>query len=163
MNRTRIVVVAASVLAVLTVIAAVVPAGTVLVADDTDTDQRYLTVPVSEGSTVALEYTHSVERSRVYEAYAVRGETLEMTRAEFESYGWGFPSAANVTIENGTFVYSPDRNATVLTVSPGRIAGHTLHVDDRSYDLVSVTDAQSVDLHVVHRTLLATMIESIYE
>jgi len=34
---------------------------------------------------------HSVEKSRVYDEYTVRGDRLEMTRMEFESYGWGYP------------------------------------------------------------------------
>jgi len=62
-----------------------------LVVADAETGERYLTTPVENGTTVALEYTHSVEKSRVYDEYTVRGDRLEMTRMEFESYGWGYP------------------------------------------------------------------------
>ncbi|MDH5020705.1 DUF1850 domain-containing protein [Halobacterium rubrum] len=142
--------------------AAAVPGERVLVVEDAETGQQYLTVPVEDGSTVALEYTHSVEQSRVYDGYTVRGDRLEMTRMEFESYGWGLPAGANVTEENGTFVYDPPGNTTRLTVAPGRVAGHELHVDGATYDLVAVSDAESVDVHLVHRTLLTETLHSIY-
>lgn len=142
-------------------IAAAVPAQRVLAVDDTETGERYLAVPVTDGTVVALEYTHSVERSRVYEEYTVRGDRLEMTRVEFESYGWGLPSDASVTRENGTFVYDPPGTLTRLTVSPGRIAGHNLHVGDESYDLVARTDARSVDVHVTRRSMAAAAADAL--
>ena len=59
--------------------ASVVPADRVLVVEDAETGERYITTPVSDGTTVALEYTHSVEKTRVYDEYTVRGDRLEMT------------------------------------------------------------------------------------
>lgn len=142
-------------------VAAVVPAQRVLAVDDAETGERYLTVPVTDGTVVALEYTHSVERSRVYEAYTVQNDRLEMTRMEFESYGWGLPSDANVTRENGTFVYDPPGSLARLTVAPGRIAGHNLHVGDETYDLVARTDARSVDVHVTRRSMAAAAADAL--
>ncbi|OYR46958.1 MULTISPECIES: DUF1850 domain-containing protein [unclassified Halorubrum] len=139
------------------VAAATAPVGAVLVVEDIETGERYVTAEVSDGSTVALEYTHSVEKSRVYDEYRVDGETLVNTRMEFESYGWGLPARVNVTNVNGTLVYEPDEPITVLdelSVSPGRIADHTLIVDDRRYDLVAVTDGNDVRLHIERRSLL---------
>lgn len=161
MQRSTHVVLVVVALAVATAAAAAaVPGERVLVVEDTETGEQYLTVPVEDGSTVALEYTHSVEQSRVYDGYTVRGDVLVLTRMEFESYGWGLPAGANVTEVNGTFVYDPPGNATRLTVAPGRIAGHELHVDDATYDLVAVTDAESVDVHVTRRTLLAATLHT---
>lgn len=134
-----------------------VPTGNNLVVDDDQTGERYLSVPVEDGTTVALEYTHSVEKSRVYEQYTVRGDRLEMTRMEFESYGWGLPADANVTLENGTFVYDPERNVSELTVKPGRIAGHRLHVGNRTYDLVERSEARSVRISLAERSTTATL------
>ncbi|WP_226011647.1 DUF1850 domain-containing protein [Halomicrobium salinisoli] len=153
MSRIRVVV-ALAVLLALAGVAAAVPGERVLVVADTETGERYLTVPVENDTRVALEYTHSVEQSRVYDGYRVRGERLEMTRMEFESYGWGLPADANVTLRNGTFVYDPDGNVTTLTVEPGRIAGHDLLVGDRRYDLVNVSDARTVDVSVERRSTL---------
>ena len=163
MRRTRQAILVFVVLAVATALAAAaVPGDRVLVVADTDTGESYLTVPVEDGSTVALEYTHSVEKTRVYDGYTVRGDILEMTRMEFESYGWGLPSRANVTEENGTFVYDPPGETVRLTVAPGRIAGHRLHVDHETYDLVALTDGESVDVHVTRQSLLTDTIDSIY-
>lgn len=136
--------------------AATPPTGQVLVVEDAETGEHYVTHSVDDGSTVALEYMHSVEKSRVYDEYRVDGDSLVNTRMEFESYGWGLPSGANVTNRNGTLVYEPDEPITeleTLLVSPGRIAGHTLIVDGRQYDLVSETDARDVRIHVERRTL----------
>ena len=148
-----LVVVTASVLALLAA-GAVAPVAAdqpqrVLVVADAETGEWYLSVPVEEGTEVGLEYTHSVEKSRVYDEYTVRGDRLDNTRMEFESYGWGLPSRVNVTEVNGTFVFDPPGSFERLTVAPGEVAGHTLVVGDRRYDLVGLTHERSVDLFLV--------------
>lgn len=137
------------------------PGGQVLVVADAETDERLLTVPVDEGTTVALEYTHSVERTRVLDAYAVHDGALVMTRMEFESYGAGLPATADVTLENGSFVFDPEGTYEELYVKPGRIAGHRLHVGDRTYDLVALSDARSVRLSVERRSALDATLEAL--
>ena len=142
---------------VLVGVAVTAPVGAVLVVDDIETGERYLSEPVDSGSTVALEYTHSVEKSRVYDEYRVDGETLVNTRMEFESYGWGLPARVNVTNVNGTLVYDPPEpimELERLSVSPGRIADHTLIVDGRDHDLVAATGGNDVTLHIERRSLL---------
>ena len=123
----------------------------VLVVADAETGERYLTVPVPNGTEVGLEYTHSVEQSQVYDGYTVRGDRLVNTRMEFESYGWGLPSRVNVTEVNGTFVYDPPGSLERLTVAPGEIAGHTLVVGDQRFDLVALSNGRSVDLYLAER------------
>lgn len=130
------------------------PAGQALVVETADSGEELLRVPVEENTTVALEYTHSVEKTRVLDAYAVRGGELVMTRMEFQSYGWGLPARVNVSQENGSFVFDPDGSFEELYVKPGRIAGHELHVGDRTYDLVALSDANSVRMYISDRTLL---------
>jgi hypothetical protein len=131
---------------------AALPGGRALVVADAETGEQYMTVPVEDGTTVALEYMHSVEKTRVYDEYTVRGDHLEMTRMEFESFGWGLPSGANVTREDGVYVFDPPGNYTRVTVSPGDIAGHKLHVGAETYDLVARTNGRSVDLYVTRRS-----------
>ncbi|WP_246055641.1 DUF1850 domain-containing protein [Halonotius roseus] len=129
----------------------------VLIVEDIETGETYLTAPVDNGSTVGLEYTHSVEKTRVYDEYRIDGATLVNTRMEFESYGWGLPARVNVTTVNGTFVYAPEEPITELdslSVSPGRIAGHTLIIDGTRHDLVNTTDARDVRVHIEHRPLI---------
>jgi len=134
------------------------PAGQALVVEEADGGEELLRVPVEENTTVALEYTHSVEKTRVLDAYAVRGGELVMTRMEFESYGWGLPARVNVSQENGSFVFDPDGSYEELYVKPGRIAGHELHVGERTYDLVALSDANSVRIYIADRTLLEVAI-----
>jgi hypothetical protein len=156
-KRGRQLFVGIAVAAVLVVAVGLVSGGSVLVVEDIETGETYLTVAVDNGSTVALEYTHSVEQSRVYDGYRIEGETLVNTRMEFESYGWGLPARVNVTTVNGTLVYAPPEPITELEellVSPGRVAGHTLIVDGRRYDLVTATDARDVRIHIDHRAAI---------
>ncbi|ELY86047.1 DUF1850 domain-containing protein [Natrialba taiwanensis] len=138
-------------------VAVTVPVETVLVVEDIETDEQYLTEPVSDESTVGLEYTHSVEKSRVYDEYRVDDQTLVNTRMEFESYGWGLPTGVDVTTADGMFVYEPSEPIAQLhslSVSPGQTAGHTLIIDDHRYDLVTATNASDVCIHVEQRSLV---------
>lgn len=142
-------------------VAIATPTGQILVVEDIETGEHYIAQPVDDGSTVALEYMHSVEKSRVYDEYRVEGETLVNTRMEFESYGWGLPATVNVTNVNGTLVYDPAKPITeleTLLVSPGHIAGHTLIVDGHRYDLVAKTNANDVRIHIERRTLTDRML-----
>jgi hypothetical protein len=130
------------------------PVGQTLVVADADSGEELLRVPVEENTTVALEYTHSVEKTRVLDVYAVRDGELVMTRMEFQSYGWGLPARVDVTRENGSFVFDPAGSFEELYVKPGRIAGHELHVGRETYDLVALSDAQSVRMYITDRTML---------
>ena len=145
----------------LAVAGAALPADRVLVVEDAATGDRLVTVPVDVGTPVALEYTHSVERSRVLDAYAVSGDRLVMTRTEFESTGWGLPADATARIEGGRFVATPSWSGTDLLVAPGRIAGHRLHVGNRSYDLVSLSSGRTVRIHVDRRSGFAAAIHAL--
>lgn len=158
-------------------IGAMVPAGRVLVVEVSETSAmsetsgssgtngspdpgtRLLSVPVENGTPVVLKYTHSVEKTPVRDQYTVRGDRLEMTRMTFESYGWGLPASANVSIEDEQFVFDPPGNYAELIVSPGHLAGHRLRVDDRSFDLVALSGGRSVRLHLVRRSVLDVAID----
>ncbi|AFK20639.1 DUF1850 domain-containing protein [Haloferax mediterranei ATCC 33500] len=151
--HTRILV-AVAILALAVGGSAAVPAGQALVVEDAETGEHLKQIPVQENTTVALEYTHSVEKTRVLDAYAVQDGKLVMTRMEFKSYGAGLPARANVTTENGSFVFDPEGSYEEFYVKPGRIAGHKLHVGENTYDLVALSDAQSVRLHVTQQSML---------
>ncbi|WP_135830013.1 DUF1850 domain-containing protein [Halorussus halobius] len=129
-----------------------------MVVADAETGERLLAVPVTEGTTVALNYTHSVEKTPVLDVYAVDGTELEMVRMEFRSYGAGLPARADVTItENGTFVFDPEGSYERLHVTPGRVAGHELVVGDRTYDLVDLSDARTVTIRVAAGSVATTV------
>jgi hypothetical protein len=150
----RVVLGLAVVLTIVVGLTAAVPTGQTLIVERVDTGEVIVAQPVEPGDRVALVYTHSVEKTRVYDGYTVRDGYLELTRMEFESYGWGLPTDANVTEEDGVFVYDPPGTAEELYVKPGRIAGHRLLVGDREYDLVGRADAESVRVHLRDRTAL---------
>ena len=156
-SRSAVLVVAVAVGLLAAGVAVAVPGESVLVVEDIETGEVYLSESVDDGSTVALEYMHSVEKSRVYDEYRVDGDRLVNTRMEFESYGWGLPARVDVENVNGTLVYAPDdpiAELETLSVSPGRIAGHTLIVDGQRYDLVAATNASDVRLHIDHHSLI---------
>ncbi|WP_129114088.1 DUF1850 domain-containing protein [Halegenticoccus tardaugens] len=148
---TLIVVVAS--LAIAGVVVAAETPDRALVVEDAESGERLLEAPVENGATVALTYTHSVEKTPVRDVYVVRGDRLDLTRAEFSSYGWGFPADANVTRENGTFVYDPDVVTEEVYVSPGEVAEHRLEVDGRTHDLVELSDGETVRVHIERRTI----------
>jgi len=156
-SRSTVLVVAIVVGLVAVGVAAGVPSESVLVVEDVETGEVYLSEPVDDGSIVALEYMHSVEKSRVYDEYRIDGTTLVNTRMEFESYGWGLPARVDVENINGTLVYEPDEpiaELETLSVSPGRIAGHTLIIDAHRHDLVDATNASDVRLYVDRQSVI---------
>ena len=112
-----------------------------------------LTEPVTDGTTVRLEYTHSVEKTPVADVYVVDGTTLRMTHMEFDSYGAGLP--ANAPVERAAdgrgYVYELNRTYDRLEVSPGERAGHRLVVDDARYDLVERSEGEGVSIYVTER------------
>jgi len=125
-----------------------------LTVSDADTGEVLLSTPVSDGDNITLAYTHSVEKTPIEDVYRVNGTQLDNTLMRFQSYGWGLPARENVTLAGGWFVFDPDRSYDAFYVTPGRIAGHTLRVDGRSYDLVALSNASSVRISVDHHSLL---------
>ncbi|WP_458186520.1 DUF1850 domain-containing protein [Haladaptatus sp. NG-WS-4] len=122
-----------------------------LVVADGDTGEPILVLPVENGTRVTLAYTHSVEKTPVRDVYAVDGDELEMVEMRFQSYGAGLPARANVSRENGWFVFDPEGSYTTISVTPGDVAGHELVVGDRRYDLVALSGGESVELFVTRR------------
>ena len=137
--------------------------GRVLVVSDVASGERLLEVPVENGTLVALEYTHSVEETRVLDGYTVRGDRLVMTSMEFESYGWGLPARASVHEANGSFRFDPDYASEQLIVKPGRIADHELRVGERTYDLVALSDTRAVRLSIERRSAPEAALDTVSE
>jgi hypothetical protein len=144
-----------------TAVAAATPAGSVLVVEDASSGERLLTTPVSEGTPVVLTYMHSVEKTPIRDVYTVRNGSLMMTRMKFQSYGWGLPSRANITRRNGWFVFDPNGSYEEIHVKPGRVANHRLRVGNRTYDLVALSNAQGVRLHITNRSILQMTLDRV--
>lgn len=144
-----------------TAVAAATPAGSALVVEDASSGEQLLATPVSNGTPVVLTYTHSVEKTPVHDVYVVRNGSLVMTRMEFQSYGWGLPARANISRENGSFTFDPQGSYEELYVKPGRTADHRLRVGNRSYDLVALSNAEGVRLHITERSVLNTTLDTL--
>ena len=121
----------------------------ILVVADAETGRTLLGLPVENGTEVSLNYTHSVEKTQVIDTYTVRGDRLVMTRMEFSSFGAGLPSRADVNrTDEGTYAFDPPGAYEEFYVQPGRIAGHQLRVGDQTFDLVELSNASSVRIHL---------------
>lgn len=139
--------------------ASTVPGQQVLVVTDDSSGERLVEQRVEDGTAVEIEYTHSVEKTEVLDAYTVRDRSLETDRMEFESYGAGLPSEADVErTDDGRFVFYPNETHDELAVSLGAVAGHTLTVGDRSYDLLGDRDRRTVTISVERRTVTEALI-----
>ncbi|WP_435099104.1 DUF1850 domain-containing protein [Halarchaeum sp. P4] len=142
--------------------ASVVPVGQQLVVADQRTGETVIATPVHENSTVALNYTHSVQKTPVLDQYTVRDGGFVYTRMEFQSYGWGLPSRSEVHEVNGTLVLDdPDWRGAEIHVKPGRVADHELVVDGHTFDLVNRSNARAVTLRVTDRSLLDATLDAI--
>lgn len=119
-----------------------------LVVADAETDEPLLEVPTREGDEFTLAYTHSVEKTDVEDVYEIDDSALRMDRMVFSSYGAGLPSEAEVNRTEEGFVVTVDQSFERIYVSPGSIAGHTLHVDDECYALDDLSDGATVVLFV---------------
>ncbi len=157
----RVLVVVMAVGLAVTAVAAATPAGSALVVEDASSGEQLLATPVSNGTPVVLTYTHSVEKTPVHDVYVVRNGSLVMTRMEFQSYGWGLPARANISRENGSFTFDPQGSYEELYVKPGRTADHRLRVGNRSYDLVALSNAEGVRLHITERSVLNTTLDTL--
>lgn len=146
--------VAALVLVASVGVAASAATTTVLVVTDT-AGEEVLSVPVDDDSEVALEYTHSVERTLVTDVYAVDDGALVSDRMLFSSFGAGLPSEAEVTRDGGRYVYHPpERRYDPLVVTTGPVADHELVVDGERHDLAELADDGTVRIEIESRLRL---------
>lgn len=121
-----------------------------LIVSDAETGETIIEESVEDGTTVSLEYTHSVEKTPIQDVYTVDGTSLRMVRTVFHSHGAGLPTDSTIkTTENG-FVLPVNKSTEELVVQPGSIAGHELVVGEEQYDLVARSDG-AVILSVTDR------------
>lgn len=110
-----------------------------LIVADADSGERLLEIPVEDGDTVVLSYTHSVEKTPVRDVYVIEGAGIRMDRMEFSSFGAGLPTDDVERTADG-YVVERDDQYEQLSVAPSEIAGHELVVEETRYDLVDAAD-----------------------
>lgn len=148
----------AAVLALLAILAGVALGGadpgtgerTLVVTDDDGAE--LLAAPVGDETEIAIEYTHSVEKTLVCDVYVASDDGLVMTRMEFSSFGAGLPSQADVTERDGRYVYDPPSTTyETLHLKTGSVADHDLIVGGERYDIAAMSDDGAVELTVERR------------
>lgn len=108
--------------------------------------------PVSNSSQLELEYTHSVERTLVTDAYRIEDGKIVSEWMAFSSFGAGLPSDADVERVDGRYIYEPPASSyDRVSVSTGHVAGHELRVDGETYDLVTLASGGTVRLTIESR------------
>ena len=121
---------------------------TTLVVSDSEGHDQFK-ISTEPGAEVALEYTHSVERTPVTDIYVVTDQGLVSDRMLFSSFGAGLPAQADVTREGNRYVYEPPaKRYDPLIVTTGTIAGHELVVDGERFDLTEIADGGTVQIRV---------------
>jgi Uncharacterized conserved protein len=123
------------------------PTPTVVIAD-TETETVLYSTSVTEGSTLVLNYTHSVERSPVSERYRITDGQLQQTKIVFESYGWGLPTDATVERVEGQFHAPMDRRYDELMITPGPIADQHLSIEETQISLYELAGRSSIRVSV---------------
>lgn len=146
-------------IAVIVVFGAVtlVPVQTTLVVTDTETGEQVIETEVTDGTSVHLNYTHSVERTPITESYEVSGTKLAEEKILFRSFGAGLPATANMTVTDEGYVVHSNETYESITVALHPVPNHTLAVDERQYHLAEKSDG-SVSVTVEQRSLLETAI-----
>ncbi|PSQ55145.1 DUF1850 domain-containing protein [Halobacteriales archaeon SW_8_68_21] len=123
---------------------------TLVVTDEKGTE--LLADPVGDETEIAIEYTHSVEKTPVRDVYVADDGALVMTRMEFSSFGAGLPSQADVTERDGRYVYDPPATRyETLHLKTGSVAGHDLVVGGERYDVAAMSDYGAVELTIERR------------
>lgn len=71
------------------------PAGSGLTVRDGETGAVLLALPLADGESFGLRYTHSVNRSDVTDTIVRQGDALVCTQTSFTAYGVGIPVLAD--------------------------------------------------------------------
>jgi len=125
---------------------------TLVVTDENGTE--LVTAPVSDETEVVIEYMHSVEKTTVRDVYVPRDGELVMTRMEFSSFGAGLPAQADVTVQDGQYIYvPPSESYAPLHLKTGTVADHDLIVGSERYDIAAMSDGGAVELTVERRLM----------
>jgi hypothetical protein len=103
---------------------------------------------VRPGEEVVLSFTHSVNRRPVYDTLRVEADHLVIVKSRFDAFGAGMPEAST---EEGTLSvtdeswleWTVNRPVPEVTVRVGRVADHTLHLNDREIHLSALAEPGS--------------------
>ena len=107
-------------------------------------DKTILAIPVKQGNTFTIRFTHSVQRTPVDEVFSIRRDSkIILEETIYSDYGAGLPSeiygSQQFSLENNSFIirgFGVEFEEIPLFVGEV-IANHTLFYGDKEFQLVS--------------------------
>lgn len=128
--------------AALLVVLLVVPVGRGLTVRDGETGALLLALPLADGESFDLRYTHSVNRSDVTDTIVRHGDTLMCTQTLFTAYGVGIPVLADgigtafQETEDGFLITGIDNVQTSIPLLTQEYPNQRILLRDREISLV---------------------------
>ena len=116
----------------------------VLYARDMWTKDQLKSWLIPRDMTFSVKYTHSVERTPVWETYSVKKDEIILEETIFQSYGAGLPATSPYDfdiVEDGFRLYNIDQVMTNLIYRTGAVrANHELLIGDKSYPFLDFSE-----------------------
>ncbi|PRX17805.1 hypothetical protein BX659_1488 [Orenia metallireducens] len=119
----------------------------VLTVKEAKTDKIIWQERVEEGTTFAIEYLHSVERTPVWEYFEVKKGEIFLTGTLYESYGAGLPflKKNNYIVANDKFeIKDINKKLDNIPLRVSDYAKHKLIYGDEEYKLYDITQPQNL-------------------
>jgi hypothetical protein len=107
-------------------------------------DSVLLEFQVEDGDLFYIDYVHSSDHTPVHDVFQIRQDTIVLTEERFDWYGSGLESlshdGARVAFEGDATRVFLNREMPRLLLRVGRVAGHVMTCQGRSYPLLSVAE-----------------------
>lgn len=138
-----------AVVIVMALLSMALPIIPVLCVEDAETgDLRAVFTPASDQE-FYIQFTHSVNRTKVREYYEIRAGKILLTRAEYSSFGAGMPEVpetqgSTLTSESGVLRLDHiNKPMPEFIYRIGTIAEHSLNINGRQIPLKSLAPPQT--------------------
>lgn len=112
-----------------------------LVLSDQESGQVYVTYPVENGDTFAVEFVHSVNKSPVRDVFEIRDGEIWNTQCIYYGFGAGVEEelGEGETLsygENGEMIISDiEKKMDTMVIVVGTISDHTLYLGEEAISL----------------------------
>lgn len=112
-----------------------------LVMENADTHEVYLTEPLDANGIFSISYTHSVNKSMVEEYYQLKDQQLMLIKARYHHFGAG---VATEVAPGQEFYYDDEGYMVIdqmnqplpsLVYKVGTVSDHILHIGDKTWHL----------------------------
>ena len=122
-----------------------------------NTEKIQFIYPSKEGMEFSVSYMHSVNKSYVEEFYQIRDQDIYLISMRYKTFGVGMPTEINfnagetLRYEDGFMIIEGfDRYMPYINYNVGRVANHTLHLEEKEIPLNKVdTPGEALSFEVV--------------